>query len=638
MKKRNKISLILFCVLLSMNLNACNKKNDDNNNNINIELPTQTRDSTKESTVINETKEISKKLEEKIATASNAEKNNINGNDELQKLIDNKSKLDKFIIQLQLLQENNLLDIYNVFNIGDSNKIIREGIDTAGYRYINNVSLKFLYDENLDLIDMDNRKGLIVFTKSKYLLDDEVSKLTKLDKFSDVDNSNIEIDIKGCDFDSFIVFTFNEDNVLVGKFKYLLSENGYKKDINILGGDLTYDVNFPLQITETADIKTIYEKLDTIREEEEQISEKIKELQKTLINGYEDFYSKTSLGLEEKTFLNLVKNSNLGIEKMNTVGLKKYNDRFLTNHTLGYYIFLSKDENQTSPDLRYNNIYMTFIFEEKEDKNMIYYRSILDETKEEEECNDIKKPEEYNLKEVYDEINKSQEILNNYEEQKKSFYSYLDKNLIYLNSKITYPNTYSQIKNEIIESGLDYIDNYDNKIIKEAKNAEGISISLINEQGNNIYNNCIKVTSNIRDIYYFFNNEELIGVYRSDYFDIAEITMKNYINLKTVKKGLNNLIEEENKIKQDIKLYQNVIDSKLKTFIDSIGFAEKNEKDKITKRKDIIVALDNSGFKYEEGMNKGDGLYFIGIYANKNDTKYAYKIYFNQSEQVELIQ
>ena len=87
-----------------------------------------------------------------------------------------------------------------------------------------------------------------------------------------------------------------------------------------------------------------------------------------------------------------------------------------------------------------------------------------------------------------------------------------------------------------------------------------------------------------------------------------------------------------------MKSYSNMVTDKLKDFISNIGFSGIHKEGQIYKQIDVIQALDNGGFKYEEGMNKGDGLYFVGIYTLKTDTKYAYKIYFNENLEVELIQ
>lgn len=653
MKNKKFLRLIVISLMLSLSICSCNKKiNKDINNKQNQTLET------KKDIELNDKKLIAT---DSIATKSMATKSSAAKVDvDLDKIINNQKKLKKFLIQLQLLQESNMKKMYDNFSFGLSYKEVSEYINKTNFRYIDDVTLKYLKDENLNTIDMQDRKGLVVFSKTEMNLNDEINNIKENKKETTKDSKEVDkndikknekettndskeidkndikenyIDITSNDnlFKSFIVLTFNKDNVLVGKFNNLLLDNNQTLDLNILNGSLTYDVSIPLEISKDSDIKTIYEKMDFVREEIEKNDKKIKEIQDENVKTITSIYEKLNLNLPKEEFLNIVKKDNLKIEKMNNIGLKNLNDKFSTNYKSGYYIYTSKDNEQISVDLRYNNIYISILFNDKDQlfyKNKVIYENI------DEKGLNLKNPEDYNLKEVYDEIDKNNETLNNFNTQKQSFYKYLDQNLIYFNKNINYDLNYKDILNELNKSELDYIDNFNNLTILEAKDKDGNNISINKEN----YNNCIKVTSYLRDIYLFFKDDSLIGINRSDYFDISEVTMNNYKNLNTIKKGLNQLIEEENNIKQKKQIYENVIDYKLKNIINSFDYDMNNNKQKLSKKSDVILALNNSGFKYEEGMNKADGLYFIGIYKNPKDTKFTYKIYFNESEKIELIQ
>ena len=91
------------------------------------------------------------------------------------------------------------------------------------------------------------------------------------------------------------------------------------------------------------------------------------------------------------------------------------------------------------------------------------------------------------------------------------------------------------------------------------------------------------------------------------------------------------------KKKQELIQYTNMLDTRLESFKNSLGYSINHKEGQIYTKSDVLKALELGGYDFEEGMNKGDGLYFIGVKRMHTDEEFALKIYFNTKEEIETI-
>lgn len=638
-KKNIKIMLILSTLLIS--LSACSKEKQNNSVSINLPIQDEVNENLSETeTTVNSESISNNESTEDLENSSSVTIPEDKKDSEFvtyKKLLTEKKALDEFLNQLKYMQEKYLLETYQKWELGANITDIVEDLNLLKLRYINNVTLDFLYDESGSLINMKKRTGLIVFSSSNLKSEEESKRFSSIETYKEANNKDIIIDSTGCDFDSFIVYTFNEEGVLIGKFKYLLTQDkGKSLDINKINGSLTFNEEVPLQIDETSEIIDVYEKIDTTKTLIEEYKTNINGLYSICYQEFKKVYDSLTENNSSNELAKMVKEADLGIEQMPMSALEPYNKKYLKEYNTGYYIYMSINEDKNSPDLRYDGEYLTVIFD---NSDKMYYAEIISKSYNDIKCSDEKNADDYSLKELNKLIASYESTLEKYKTEKAQFYDYFEKNLGLLNSKISFDMTKTAIVSEIEESNLTYETNYSSSALTTAKDSTGASISLVDAYGEKLYDDCIKVTSYVRSVFYFFKDDILMGIYKSDYIDISEgNSIEDYYSLNTIRKGLEQLIDKESSTKEECQIYINMVNKKLSDFMKIIGFSSNHTESQIYKKADIIKALDSNGFKYEEGMNKADGLYYIGIFALDSDTKYAYKLYFNNKLEVELIQ
>ena len=628
-----KLKYLLLISLCSFTLISCGKKEASSDLNLPTEQSSSVVEETSEDTSEEKKDEDSESKEEMDAVVK---KEDISKAENYKAQAEEYNKLFKFYKQLKLLVEDDMLANYNQNPLGANIDDVVASLDTANLRYINNVTLKTLYDESHQALDMKDRKGLIVFSSSNLSEEEETGRLCNKDNYKASLAEKIEIDVNGCDFDSFVVYTFNDEGVLIGKFKYLLTEeNSEKVNVGILSGDLTFTDSFELKMEETASSKDVYEKIDAVKTLMEEYQKEMDLSFKQSFNDFKSVYDGLSENTTGNDLAKKVEEVDLNIEKMPASAITKFNQKYLNNYQDGYYISMSIDDNYTSPDMRYNNNYIIVIMN---DDDKIWYKQIISSEYNDIVCKDELNADDYSLVELNKAIADYEEKIESLKQDKSAFYTYYEENLNLLNTKLNFDMTKSEILSEVDKSGLECDEDYQNLIITTVRDRENANLELTDKYGESIYDSCIKITDTERSIYYFFKDGKVIGVYRSEFFDAGTVSIKDYYNLGSIKKGMDQVVEKETTYKQQQQMYINMVNKKLSDFIDTIGYDSNHKDNQIYRKQDVIKALSMNGFRYEEGMNKGDGLYYIGIFALDNDTKYAYKIYFNTNEGVELIQ
>lgn len=447
-----------------------------------------------------------------------------------------------------------------------------------------------------------------------------------------------KLDVDNPVYHSYIAFTFNADNVLVGKFKYLERTEWNPRDLDtdVLMGSLNDKVeDIELNIGTSPSASTVYEKMDEIRERIESNEATISELSLKYVPKFEEFYN----SINEETHLKNVKDTceqtGYVIEKMNQTALSSYNNRFQRNYTEGYYIGLTVDESKDSPDLRYNNVYMAVLFN---DDNKMYYKGLVTTDSSVEECKDILDINDFNINDIYENIVNLNAEIEEYESQKTYFTEYIDKNIALFNSKIEFIETKDYILNELEKAGLYYEENYNNMVVTKYRNADNLDVQAFKDNGDTNYDECIYVQGGTKDIYLFFKDGVICGVYRTSYFDVADVVSSTYSNLQTVNSGLNALEKDLDTKKQQLAQYENMLKTRIDSFRNNIGYGYSHKDGQVYTKADVLSSLNLGGFSYDEGMNKMDGLYYIGVRKNPTDLDYSFKIYFNQKEEVETIQ
>lgn len=459
-----------------------------------------------------------------------------------------------------------------------------------------------------------------------------------IEKIEEPEREYQSLDVKNPVYHSYIAFTFNNLNVLVGKFKYFDRLEWYPKDLNeeILSGSLDGKVKgISLRLSKDSDSRTIYEKMDEIRTKIEENNIKIESLKSEYLPKFTEFFNSITEETHMKTVLNEIESKGYQIEKMNLTVLKELNNRFQRNYTEGYYVSLGIDEEKDSPDLRYNNNYITLLFN---DKNMMYYKCLTTADNVEEHCKDILDINDYELKDIYSSIKKLSEEISEFESERLYFTQYIDKNIALFNSKIEFNETKDFILSEIERAGLKYEENFNNLTITSYRDEANLNISAFKDNGDPNYDECLAVFGGSKDIYLFFKDGIICGIYRTDYFDISEVVITTYSNLKTVFNGLENLDLKIESKKQELVQYTNMLDTRLNSFKSNLGYSINHKDGQIYTKSDVLNALELGGYSYEEGMNKGDGLYFIGIKRMPSDESFSLKIYFNKNEEIETIQ
>lgn len=661
--KKNKtkyLILLSFLLVFSISLVGCGKKEE---NKLDLNLPVESKTETSElSSIVESTStknesEVSKEesttttesskveTETEIETSESStvlepiiNKEDISSTNTYKTLFEEQKKLKEFQYQLNLLLEDDLRETYADSKLGMNISDIVDILDSKNFRYINNVTLSYLYDESGNLLNMDDRKGMIVFPSSEIDIDEELQRVCNKINYEAARSMDIKIDARDCEFDSYIIYTFNDEGLLIGKFKYLQTEENplkAKVDLNILGGSLSFSDKYKLVINEDAENKEVYEKLDEVRTLIKQYDKDIEESFNICFKNLKDLYDNTTNQTTSNEFGKKVLEVDLGIEKMPASSMTKYNQKYLNTYTNGYYVYMSIDEEETSPDMRYDNYYLVVIFDNNDN---MYYIELVSKEYNDIKCKDEKNADDYSFVELYKLISNLDKSIASFDEDKKQFNSYLNANLHLLNKNINYEMSKEDVLKELDKTGLEVEKEYENLIVSTAKDKDGATISLVNDYEENLYDSCAKVSSQQQSIFYFFRGEELIGIYRSDYMDVHQVDIQKYYNLTTINKGLNQLKEKEQELLLEKKTYVNMVNKKITDFMSNIGYADNHAENQIYKKNDIIKALSTTGITYEEGMNKGDGLYFIGIYALDTDTKYAHKIYFDINYEVALIQ
>lgn len=447
-----------------------------------------------------------------------------------------------------------------------------------------------------------------------------------------------KLDIKNPVYHSYIAFTFNKNNVLVAKFKYLERSEWYPKDLNedIINGSLDGEVDgIELKIALSANPSTIYEKMDEVRQRIEENEANIDKLSANYVPKFTEFYNSINEESHLKTIKDTCEEKGYTIEKMNKTSLGALNARFQRDYTEGYFIGLTIDESKESPDLRFNDVYITILFN---GDNLMYYKALNTPDSSDEQCKDILDINDFDLNDIYNNIVNLNKELEEYENQRRYFTEYIDKNIALFNSKIEFNETKDYLINEAQKAGLEYEEDYNNLIVTKFRNADNLDVLAFKDNGDAVYDECVLVKGGTKDIYLFFKDNIILGIYRSDYFDISEVVTSTYANLATVNTGLKSLDKEMQIKKQELAQYENMLETRLSTFRANIGYSTNHKDNQIYTKQDILSALKLGGFSYDEGMNKMDGLYYIGVRKNPTDLDYSFKIYFNQKEEVETIQ
>lgn len=470
-----------------------------------------------------------------------------------QKLTNENDILKKFLESTSYLQSQHLKNLYKELTTGDKKEDVIKAITASNLRHIDDVTLDYLYDETGLLLDMEDRKGLMVFTHSNDLLEKELETLKA--GYSE----EIIIDANKPNYDSYVVFIFNKDDLLVGKFKSLVSENlNFTFDETTLDGSLSFG-SYNLSIALESDVLALYEKMDAVRIIIDENQNNLNKIIEKLDLDFKEFYDAIVNDYNTNQLITKVSEYEFGIEKMNSFNLNKINDRFIKDFTEGYYIFLNKNEAESSIDLRYNNYYIGVVFD---NSNKFYYKSIVNDLIFVENGIDIKDTNNYTLEEIKKNIKVFEEEVSKFKKEKTNFTNYLDENIGLLNNNIKYSMDYSSILSEIKLSGLDYYDDYKNLTITTFRNKVGGTVSVNDEYDQPKYDNVIQVKGGTKDIYLFFKENELIGIYRSLYFDISDVAISDYRNLIAIKKGLTNLNKALMEKESELKVYKTLLEQK----------------------------------------------------------------------------
>ena len=470
-----------------------------------------------------------------------------------QKLTDENDILKKFLESTSYLQSQHLKNLYKDLKTGDKKEDVMKAISDSKLRHIDDVTLDYLYDETGLLLDMEDRKGLIVFTHSYDLLEKELETLKA--GYSE----EIIIDANKPNYDSYVVFIFNKDDLLVGKFKSLVSENlDFTFDETTLDGSLSFG-SYNLTASLESDASTLYEKMDAVRIIIDENQSNINKIINKLDLDFRELYDSIINDYNINQLITKVSEYEFNIEKMNLFNLNKINDRFIKNFTEGYYVFLNKNEAESSIDLRYNNYYISVVFD---NNDKFYYKSIVNDLGFIENGIDIKDANNYTLEQIKKNIKAFEEEVNKFKKEKTNFTDYLDENIGLLNNNIKYSMDYDMILSEVKKSGLDYDDNYRNLTITTFRNKVGDTISVNDEYDQPKYDKAMQVKGGTKDIYLFFKENELIGIYRSLYFDVSDVTINDYRNITVIKKGLANLNKALMDKESELKVYKTLLNQK----------------------------------------------------------------------------
>lgn len=470
-----------------------------------------------------------------------------------QKLTNENDVLKKFLESTSYLQSQHLKNLYKELTTGDKKEDVIKAITASNLRHINDVTLDYLYDETGLLLDMEDRKGLMVFTHSDDLLEKELETLKA--SYSE----EIIIDANKPDYDSYVVFIFNKDDLLVGKFKSLVSENlDFTFDETTLDGSLSFG-SYNLTASLESDASTLYEKMDAVRIIIDENQNNINKIINKLDLDFSELYDSIINDYNINQLITKVSEYEFNIEKMNLFNLNKINDRFIKNFTEGYYVFLNKNEVESSIDLRYNNYYISVVFD---NNDKFYYKSIVNDLGFIENGIDIKDANNYTLEQIKKNIKSFEEEVNKFKKEKTNFTDYLDENIGLLNNNIKYSMDYDMILSEVKKSGLDYDDNYINLTITTFRNKVGDTISVNDEYDQPKYDKAVQVKGGTKDIYLFFKGNELIGIYRSLYFDVSDVGIDDYRNLTAIKKGLTNLNKALMDKESELKVYKTLLNQK----------------------------------------------------------------------------
>lgn len=470
-----------------------------------------------------------------------------------QKLTDENDILKKFLESTSYLQSQHLKNLYKDLKTGDKKEDVMKAISDSKLRHIDDVTLDYLYDETGLLLDMEDRKGLIVFTHSNDLLEKELETLKA--GYSE----EIIIDANKPNYDSYVVFIFNKDDLLVGKFKSLVSENiDFTFDETTLDGSLSFG-SYNLTASLESDASTLYEKMDAVRIIIDENQSNINKIINKLDLDFRELYDSIINDYNINQLITKVSEYEFNIEKMNLFNLNKINDRFIKNFTEGYYVFLNKNEAESSIDLRYNNYYISVVFD---NNDKFYYKSIVNDLGFVENGIDIKDANNYTLEQIKKNIKAFEEEVNKFKKEKTNFTDYLDENIGLLNNNIKYSMDYDMILSEVKKSGLDYDDNYINLTITTFRNKVGDTISVNDEYDQPKYDKAMQVKGGTKDIYLFFKENELIGIYRSLYFDVSDVTINDYRNITVIKKGLANLNKALMDKESELKVYKTLLNQK----------------------------------------------------------------------------
>jgi len=470
-----------------------------------------------------------------------------------QKLTNENDILKKFLESTSYLQSQHLKNLYKDLKTGDKKEDVMKAISDSKLRHIDDVTLDYLYDETGLLLDMEDRKGLIVFTHSYDLLEKELETLKA--GYSE----EIIIDANKPNYDSYVVFIFNKDDLLVGKFKSLVSENlDFTFDETTLDGSLSFG-SYNLTASLESDASTLYEKMDAVRIIIDENQSNINKIINKLDLDFRELYDSIINDYNINQLITKVSEYEFNIEKMNLFNLNKINDRFIKNFTEGYYVFLNKNEAESSIDLRYNNYYISVVFD---NNDKFYYKSIVNDLGFIENGIDIKDANNYTLEQIKKNIKAFEEEVNKFKKEKTNFTDYLDENIGLLNNNIKYSMDYDMILSEVKKSGLDYDDNYRNLTITTFRNKVGDTISVNDEYDQPKYDKAMQVKGGTKDIYLFFKENELIGIYRSLYFDVSDVTINDYRNITVIKKGLANLNKALMDKESELKVYKTLLNQK----------------------------------------------------------------------------
>ena len=470
-----------------------------------------------------------------------------------QKLTDENDILKKFLESTSYLQSQHLKNLYKDLKTGDKKEDVMKAISDSKLRHIDDVTLDYLYDETGLLLDMEDRKGLIVFTHSYDLLEKELETLKA--GYSE----EIIIDANKPNYDSYVVFIFNKDDLLVGKFKSLVSENlDFTFDETTLDGSLSFG-SYNLTASLESDASTLYEKMDAVRIIIDENQSNINKIINKLDLDFRELYDSIINDYNINQLITKVSEYEFNIEKMNLFNLNKINDRFIKNFTEGYYVFLNKNEAESSIDLRYNNYYISVVFD---NNDKFYYKSIVNDLGFIENGIDIKDANNYTLEQIKKNIKAFEEEVNKFKKEKTNFTDYLDENIGLLNNNIKYSMDYDMILSEVKKSGLDYDDNYRNLTITTFRNKVGDTISVNDEYDQPKYDKAMQIKGGTKDIYLFFKENELIGIYRSLYFDVSDVTINDYRNITVIKKGLANLNKALMDKESELKVYKTLLNQK----------------------------------------------------------------------------